>query len=122
MVTLLEGRVQVSNSQQKVLLMPGQQAAQRTNAGSLAVKQVDVNKIVAWKEGMFNFDDEDIYYISRQFARWYNVEVKINGNFSGETYSGVMSKNLSLSQVMQVLKFAGLNYQISNNQLTITKM
>jgi hypothetical protein len=81
-----------------------------------------VNKVIAWKEGVFNFDDDDIYAISRQFSRWYNVDVKINGNFSGETYSGVIRKNLSLLEVMQVLKLAGLNYEISNNQLTITKI
>ncbi|MDH7461724.1 FecR family protein [Chitinophagaceae bacterium 26-R-25] len=121
-VTLIEGRVQVHNSEEKVLLMPAQQATQRSNGRSLLVRHVNVNKVIAWKEGTFNFDEENIYTISRQFQRWYNIDVNIKGDFSGETYSGIISKKLSLLQVMQVLKFAGLNYQISNNQLIITKI
>jgi len=35
---------------------------------------------VAWKNGYFEFDDEDIYAIMRKVSRWYKVEVVYEKN------------------------------------------
>lgn len=121
-VVLLEGSVRVTNQQKgKVLLRPSQQATQNKNSQKLNVEEADVDKAVAWKKGMFDFKDDDIYSIARQFGRWYDIKVQIDGKFEGETYSGIISRELSLMQVLQILKSAGVHYTLKEKTLFITK-
>ncbi len=121
-VVLLEGSVRVTNQQKgKVLLRPSQQATQNKNGQKLNVEDADVDKAVAWKKGMFDFKDDDIYSIARQFGRWYDIKVQIDGKFDDETYSGIISRELSLMQVLQILKSAGVNYTLKKKTLFITK-
>lgn len=121
-VVLLEGSVRVTNQQKgKVLLRPSQQAMQNKNSQKLDVEDADVDKAVAWKKGMFDFKDDDIYSIARQFGRWYDIKVQIDRKFDGETYSGIISRELSLMQVLQILKSAGVNYTLKKKTLFITK-
>lgn len=121
-VVLLEGFVRVSNQQKgKVLLRPSQQATQNKKSQKLHVENADVDRAIAWKKGMFDFKDDDIYSIARQFGRWYDIKVQIDGDFGGETYSGIISRELSLMQVLQILKSAGVNYTLKKKTLFITK-
>ncbi|HEY5369045.1 MAG TPA: FecR domain-containing protein [Hanamia sp.] len=121
-VVLLEGSVKVSNRQKKeVLLRPSQQAIQNRSTEKLDVGKADVDRAVAWKEGMFDFKNEDIYSVAGQLARWYDIKVQIDGAFTDETYSGIISRDLSLMQVLQILKSAGVNYALKGKTLFITK-
>jgi transmembrane sensor len=121
-VTLLEGSVQVSKAGKQVLLTPRQQLLASIKGENIfLVKEVSVEKIVSWKNGLFDFEDDDIYSITKQLSRWYNIDIQISGNFSADTYSGIISRNLSLMQVLQILKLAGVNYRENEKTLTIIK-
>ncbi|MEO6813112.1 MAG: FecR domain-containing protein [Ginsengibacter sp.] len=121
-VVLLEGAVKVSNGQKrKVLLKESQQAVQNKKTEKLDVEYADLDRAVAWKKGMFDFRDDDIYSVARQLGRWYGIQVEINGSFNGETYSGIINRNLSLMQVLQILKSAGVNYSLKEKTLFIHK-
>ena len=75
-ITLLEGKVRVSSRDQTAVLKPGQQAQlQTTNSKLQTTNQVDIDEVVAWKNGLFQFEQADIKTIMRQVARWYNVDV-----------------------------------------------
>ncbi|HEX3025380.1 MAG TPA: FecR domain-containing protein [Chitinophagaceae bacterium] len=118
-VTLLEGSVRVSKAQNSVLLVPEQQA---NYENSFSVKKVNIEKVVAWKTGVFNFEDDDLPTVLKQLSRWYDIHVQINNNVdNSETYSGIISRNLSLMQVLQILKLAGVHYELNQNTLIITK-
>ena len=118
-VTLLEGSVRVSKAQNSVLLVPEQQA---NYENSFSVKKVNIERVVAWKTGVFNFEDDDLPTVLKQLSRWYDIHVQINNNVdNSETYSGIISRNLSLMQVLQILKLAGVHYELNQNTLIITK-
>lgn len=120
-VTLLEGSIQVSNAQSKVLLKPEQQAIQKRNAYAFSIGRANIDNVMAWKSGIFYFEDADIYSITTQLSRWYNIDVQIKGTFSTERYFGIISRNLSLMQVLQILKLADINYELKEKTLFITK-
>lgn len=104
--TLIEGSVKVSpkNQDEKgIILNPGQQAA-LSATGSLLVSKVDTEEVLAWKNGYFLFNDEEIESILKKVARWYNVEVKYESAVSNERFNAMISRDKSLSQVLKMLE------------------
>src|SRR5439155_16282575 len=57
--TLLEGSVSVKTGKNSTVLKPGQQALVETTQINLN-REVDVDKEVAWKNGLFNFNNEKL--------------------------------------------------------------
>lgn len=73
--TLVEGSVAVSNEFGKsVIIKPNEQAETSSNANIL-VKEVDVNRIIAWRKGVLDFEDEALEDIVEDLARWYDFKV-----------------------------------------------
>ncbi|RYE43332.1 MAG: DUF4974 domain-containing protein, partial [Sphingobacteriales bacterium] len=82
--TLLEGSVQVfarDNASSTATLKPGQQA--QLSLKTLKVKEVDLSESMAWKNGDFNFENEEFSSILNQVSRWYNVEIIDHGKHDG---------------------------------------
>ena len=75
-VTLVEGSVEVCGARgdRCVRIEPGEDACLNDD-GSFAIRQVDTDVYVYWKEGYFFFDDAPLSDIMQQIGRWYNVDV-----------------------------------------------
>ncbi len=91
--TLVEGAVKVKRAGEVMMLRPGQQAvasgavasgavisgvagatAADGGEGSLRLNpEADLEEVMAWKQGIFNFKNLDIESIMRQISRWYDV-------------------------------------------------
>ncbi|MGN6163770.1 MAG: FecR family protein [Flavisolibacter sp.] len=117
--TLVEGKVKVTQATSIVQLLPSQEAVFRKNNNQLKVQAADVEEAIAWKTGMFEFHDADLHSIMRQISRWYNVEIKFAGAVSGKAYNGSIRRQATLSQVLQILKLAGVEYTLNERTLTI---
>ena len=76
--TLLEGSVKVTHNAQSEILKPGQQAVLKADA--LQVSEVNTEAAIAWKNGYFMFDSENIQSIMRKVSRWYNVTIEYQGD------------------------------------------
>ncbi len=98
--TLLEGSIRIRTA----LLKPGEQAAM-SRKGEISISQdADMERVVAWKNNLFIFSRDDIRSIMRQLSRWYNVEIVYQGDVTGKHFSGIISRNNSLSQVLAMLE------------------
>jgi transmembrane sensor len=108
-------------SQRAVVLRPGQQAITANNTDSLVIKNViDTEKVVAWKNGFFQFKDDDLQTVMRQVARWYDLEVVYMGQIPDDKFSGKIERNENLSQVLKILeKTSNLEFIIENKTITI---
>lgn len=105
-VTLLEGSVKVSNSRHSVTIRPGEQASVSTNA-LLGIGGVDVEEVMAWKNGRFIFGEKaDMPTILRQVARWYDVEVEYHGP-PHKYFWGSISREVNVSEIIKVLEATG---------------
>lgn len=101
--TLLEGAVKVAALGNTTRLHPGDQAVLSASAGKLTIdKEVDLDEVIAWKNGVFRFNSVDIHTIMRQAARWYDMEVSYEGDIH-ETFSGGISRNVNVSQLFHIL-------------------
>ncbi|MDR3714548.1 MAG: FecR domain-containing protein [Puia sp.] len=108
--TLLEGAVEVSAGDLSKRLTPGQQAALNPAGHQLAVGQADIQKAVAWKNGLFEFDHTDLATIMRQLARWYDIEIVYQITPDRTSLGGSISKNLGLTEVLDLLEANGINH------------
>ena len=106
--TLLAGSVQIKEGSALQLLQPGQQAVVSTNA--IAVKNADLKKVTAWKNGLFVFNNMALPAILREVARWYDVEIVYAAKPSEELYGGGIGRNLNLSGVLDLLEGNGYNH------------
>ncbi|WP_295120483.1 FecR family protein [uncultured Chitinophaga sp.] len=111
--TLVFGAVRVWNGQQSAILKPGEQA-QAAN-GIRTTNSVNVNKVVAWKNGVFDFSHAELKEVMRQLSRWYDIEVEYQGTAPTTEFWGKMGRNLSLLQVLKGLEGAGVKFRIENN-------
>jgi transmembrane sensor len=120
--TLVEGKVKVKQANEIVYLRPSEQSVFTRNLNRLLVTEADVNKEIGWKLGYFEFEDEDLPTIMRQLTRWYDMDVKFNGNVPDKYYTGSISKKLTLMNVLEILKLAGVQYSLEGRKMTIKKI
>lgn len=118
-VTLLEGAVSVSDGQQSAVLAPGQQAVAATGAPLLRNDEVDLEAVMAWKNGRFSFDRADIKNVMRQLARWYDLDVEYKGPVTGDLFGGDIQKDLPLSQVLDFLKKSQVHFNVSGRKVIV---
>ncbi len=114
--TLLQGKVRVSQGSQKQTLIPGQQARINKQGQIKLVKNANLSEVMAWKNGFFSFHRAGIQEVMQELARWYDLEVQYKGNIPTETFSGEIGKNLSLQDVLNVLKKTRVKYKIEGNK------
>lgn len=116
--TLLEGSVKLlQHEQSPVTLKPGQQA--QVGGGIRIVDDVDLEKVMAWKNGLFNFDGAGVEEVMQQLQRWYDVEVRYEGAPPKREFRGALSRNLDWQEMLQVLTKMKIQYVIKGKQMTI---
>lgn len=119
-VTLISGAVKVSRgaSQPAVTMAPGQQV--RISSTNMEVlKEVDMDVVMAWKDGLFVFDGTDIQVMMRQAERWYNITVKYPHGAPTEHFTGSLSRDASLSQFLKILDYSGVTANIDGKTVFI---
>jgi len=118
--TLLEGKVKVSSmvNGKWSMLKPGEQAVLAADS-RLTIHDVDTEEAVAWKNGLFYFDNVDIQAIMRQLARWYKVQVVFKGRIPARRFAGQVSRNSNLSQVLKILELSKVHFTIEGDVVTV---
>jgi hypothetical protein len=94
--------------------------AQDVSHTQLAVNwNVNIDQVMAWKNGEFNFDNVDLQTIMRQIARWYDVDVVYQGNVPMKTFKGEISRNVPASKVLDILAYAGVHFKIDEKKIIV---
>lgn len=121
--TLLEGKVRIQSkaTNAQTMLAPGEQARfdKQTQALSKA-KDVDVDAEVAWRFGMFQFNNADLKTVMRQLERWYDVEVQYSGAVPDREFIGTIPRSLNLSKVLTLLEKQNVHFTIDGKKIIVT--
>ncbi|MDR2271004.1 MAG: FecR domain-containing protein [Sphingobacterium sp.] len=119
-VSLLEGGVRVENLHETKLISPGIQAS-FTGQSKILVQPIDLNNVLAWKNGSFAFDDQNIYQIMNQVSRWYDIDVEFVGTISKSTYGGYYTRSKGLNDLLHYLEtFGDFNFKIVERRVIVT--
>ncbi|HEX8023455.1 MAG TPA: FecR domain-containing protein [Mucilaginibacter sp.] len=120
--TLLEGSVKVTTASrnQKMIIKPGEQST--VNGDTMNVQEVDTDEAVAWKNGYFLFNDENLAGIMKKVSRWYNVEVEYkDAAMQSLVFSGTVSKYQNVSQVIKTLELTNaVHFKVLDNRIIVS--
>lgn len=100
MTTLLEGSVKINYKKSSTLIKPGQMAVNNLQ-NNLKVVPADVEEVMAWKNDMFIFNNENISSIMKKISRWYDVDVEYKGDVSGINFDGNYSRSKGLKSLLK---------------------
>jgi transmembrane sensor len=89
--SLLEGSVKIKSGRTSGLLKPGEQGILDKNANKIEIKKIDMNEVIAWKNGLFQFDGASITTIMREISRWYDVKIVYEGQVHERRFEGKIS-------------------------------
>lgn len=146
--TLLEGSVRIVNGTQKTILRPGQQAqtagaanqtanaaqtgktitaqpggptaAQSGSATSIKIiPNANVEKIMSWKNGKFDFQDATLEEVMRQLQRWYDLDIVYEKGIPKIEFIGKMGRDLSLSEVLSGLQMSKVHFRLEEGRKLI---
>lgn len=119
--TLLQGAVRISRGNAGYVLKPGQQAGMGVNEVLSIKNDVAMEEIIAWKNGNFVFQRQDIKTIMRQISRWYDVEVIYEHEPTKETFSGIVSRKSSLPEVLKIMEENGVTFRMDQGKKLIVQ-
>jgi ferric-dicitrate binding protein FerR (iron transport regulator) len=121
--TLLEGKVKIENGGVVRFLKPGQQAVVEGEGKLARVIDADVEEAVAWKNGKFIFNGNDIHSVMRQLSRWYTITVQYNGQISDDEFVGIIPipRSENISAILSLLqKTRTVSFQVNGRNVTVS--
>jgi transmembrane sensor len=135
--TLIEGVVNITTTSRAegdaaiapVTLRPGEQAVvssafsgdNRVTGEVHVLNDVDTLQVMAWKNGLFNFEGVYLKTAMKQIARWYDVDVIYRGTVPDIKFFGSISRSISLAGLIKGLNSTGVHISIGNGrQLIVT--
>jgi len=119
-VTLLEGKVNVEMGAARGVLKPGQQATLR-NDNIKVLDDVDVDEVMAWKNGQFYFGGTDIKTIMRQIEKYYDVQVEYRDEIPYQ-FVAKISRDVNVSELLRRLELTGLvHFDIRDRKIIVRK-
>lgn len=116
--TLLEGSVKISKGVIKKMLVPGQQSV-INSTGEINIVDADMEEVMAWKNGWFQFNAADIKTVMRQISRWYAVEVVYEGKIPDGHYSGAVNRDNDIFQVLKIMQSGGVRFKIEGRKVIV---
>lgn len=117
--TLFEGSVKVNRAGRSSYIKPGQQFQSGSSGQMKTVDNANLEEVIAWKEGRFQFENADIHYVMRQLARWYDIDVSYNGNIS-KHFDGTITRSSNLLNVLNILELTGeVNFKVEGKKVLV---
>jgi ferric-dicitrate binding protein FerR (iron transport regulator) len=121
--TLLEGKVLVSKGAESKMMKPGEQVVNFNQSRILELSTMaDAAESIAWKNGLFLFNHNNLYSIMNQISRWYDIEVDYEGDFNKQYYSGTISRFGKVTDVLKTMELTGsVKFKIVGRRIVVMK-
>jgi len=120
-VTLVSGKVQVLNLQDKLIseLNPGQQFVCRD--GKCHLQQAEnLEALTAWLNNMLIFDNQPFEEVIHYLEKWYGVKIQLDHELYYSHNYTFKVKTESLREVMELISvITPIEYKIEGEQVTI---
>jgi transmembrane sensor len=117
--TLIEGMVRVKANTDAQVIRPGEQAQVVPGKKIKIDEHANVNQVLAWKNGYFDFNNADLRIMMRQLERWYNIQVAYEGPVPEVVFKGKMDRFVQLSDLVRFLTIFGINARLEERTLII---
>lgn len=120
-VTLVTGKVQVKAGQEEEVLLPGWQSTWDERERQLDKCQVNVEPIISWRMGMFDFAEMPLEELVVQLSRWYDVDFFfVNQDIKKIRFTGAIKRSNSLKFMLDFLEMtSGVRYEIKGKTVCL---
>ncbi|MCT1524501.1 FecR family protein [Sphingobacterium hotanense] len=116
--TLIEGSVRIKGGSSIEVLKPGY-AMITAKGGGDQVTVDNLRVVLAWKDGVFQFERVKLDVLIRQIARWYDVELVYVGNLPEDEFVGDIKRSEDIRKVLGILQDGGLDIRLEGRQLIV---
>lgn len=120
--TLVKGSVKVTNGNFNAMLQPRQQALSKTGNSTAPViinQYPNMEEVLGWKNGVFQFVNADLRLVMRQIARWYDVEVLFDDRVPEVHFTGSISRSLKASELLSGIEYVGVHFKIEGKKVLV---
>lgn len=115
--TLIEGLIRINGT----LMKPGEQAQASAGQEQVTVSEVEnPADAMAWINGQLSLESNNLQALLRKIARWYNVDIKVEGTLPETGFIGMIDRNVYLSDVLKALTVYGVNARLENRTLIVS--
>lgn len=118
-IRILKPSARVPDAKSALVLKPGQQLRVQAGADWKLIPAADIEKVMAWRKGLFNFSDVSFEEAMRQLQRWYDIEVVYQNGVPDIELMGEMTKGVSLNGLLIGLGKLGVHYKLEGRKLII---
>lgn len=122
--TLVKGSVEVfikNKPDKKQTLVPNEQITISKIDGLISKQKVNPYQYIAWKDGRFVFDDQNLCEIMKTLSKWYNVDVVFaREELKNFRFTGNLERYSDFGEVLKkIQKTNEVEFTIENKQITI---
>jgi hypothetical protein len=117
--SLLEGSVQVTRGTGAGILKKGQQAVITDENDRVNISKANPEEVMAWKNGLFQFDGADIKSIMLNIGRWYNVDIRFAGKPTERRFEGKIRRDAQLAEVLRILELSDVKFSVEGKTITV---
>ena len=71
---------------------------------------------MAWKNGVFDFQDASLEEVMRQLQRWYDIDIVYEKGIPNIEFIGKMGRDLSLSAVLDGLQMSKVHFRLEDGK------
>lgn len=117
--TLVEGKIELASKDSSWFLCPDEQICMEN--GHLVVRKVDVEKYIAWRDGVFAFSNERLEDIMDRLARWYDIRVFYqNPEVKEVRFTGSINRYADVTLLLDKLeKMKVVDFEVSGNVIMV---
>ncbi|WP_293884865.1 FecR family protein [Sphingobacterium sp. UBA1498] len=121
--TLVHGSVEVSNSRDRLVLVPQQQATSVKLDAPMTLKTVNTDIYISWMDGVFEFHGAKLEDIMEQLAQWYEIEVVYQSpKLKDVQFTGSLFRDNSIAYSLQIIQeISDVKFRNENGRLYVYK-
>lgn len=121
LITLLEGSVELSYENNKLLLKPGQIVLYDKQTHQMKYAEGRLAHTYGWLNNKLYMEDMTLAKVCRYLERWYNVEIKLEGDIGEKIrYTGVLEEETIVDVLSALSKLSKIKYQIKGKKIMIS--
>ena len=119
--TLTSGKIKLISPKGFTYLSANQQIEYSRRSQKMTIGEVDPLYYNTWREGRFEFENENIINVFEVVERWYDVNLIFNEKeFNGMYFSGVIKRNKPIEHFLKLINHTiPITYKIDLDNIYI---
>lgn len=122
--TLVKGSVEIFLKDKPEInqrLVPNEQSIVNKIDGHISKRKVETYQFIAWKEGRFVFENQNLGEIMHTLSKWYNVDIVFaRAELKDIRFTGNLQRYANFSEMLKkIQKTNEVEFVIENKQITI---